>query len=130
MVVAIFDSGNFFSIQAFFLSVLSFLNKLKGVDPGAEGLQQTSDGKKKIINLVDATGSGDVELTGSHEAQNGELVGLTGRTLKLGEWKNPSGKYRLGMKRGYDIFPKELTSRLKKERKAELQKFHQERKNA
>jgi tripeptidyl-peptidase-2 len=43
--------------------------------------------------------------------------GLSGRKLLLGNWDNPSRTYRLGIKRAYEFFPKELVTRLKKERK-------------
>ena len=34
-----------------------------GVDPAIAGLQQTPDGRPKIVNLIDATGDGDVAMT-------------------------------------------------------------------
>ncbi|WP_437187905.1 S8 family serine peptidase [Planctomicrobium sp. SH668] len=99
-----------------------------GVDPAAPGLQTTPQGELKILDLVDATGDGDVAMTPNHEAVDGELKGLTGRSLKVGaDFKNPSGNYFLGMKAGYDIFPEELVSRLKKERKDEITRTQQGR---
>lgn len=41
--------------------------------------------------------------------------GLTGRILKINkEWKNRDGKWYIGVKRGYEIFPDSLITRLKK----------------
>ena len=71
-----------------------------------------------MIEVVDATGSGDIDTSYEVEVANGVLLGLSGRTLHVGEtWQNPSGKYRLGLKRGFDLFPKPLVQRLKDERK-------------
>ncbi|KAF9580814.1 tripeptidyl-peptidase II Tpp2, partial [Lunasporangiospora selenospora] len=101
-----------------------------GVDPGAAGLQLTSDGKPKIIDIVDCSGSGDIPTTTIVKPTEDEdgypvVTGLSGRKLKLGkDWKNPSGEYRLGIKRAYDLFPDELQERIKKERLAEFQKKH------
>ncbi|MCC9607790.1 S8 family serine peptidase [Blastopirellula sp. JC732] len=92
-----------------------------GVDPGAVGLQKTPDGRPKIIDMVDASGSGDVDTSTVRKPnEEGILEGLTGRQLTIPKkWKCPSGEYHVGMKRGYDLFPGGLVSRLKTERKKE-----------
>ncbi|KAG0030452.1 tripeptidyl-peptidase II Tpp2 [Podila clonocystis] len=101
-----------------------------GVDPGAAGLQVTSDGKPKIVDIVDCSGSGDIPTTTIVKpTENDEgvpvITGLSGRKLHLSkDWKNPSGEYRLGIKRAYDLFPEDLQDRIKAERLAEFQKKH------
>ncbi len=85
-----------------------------GVDPGAVGLASTPDGQPKILDLIDGTGDGDVQLGDPVKPKDNTLAGLTGRTLKLDpKWTNPKATYRLGWKRGYDFFPPELVSQLK-----------------
>jgi len=94
-----------------------------GVDPGAAGLQTTPDGRPKIVDVIDATGSGDVLLSKEQKAKDGVLEGLTGRKLRIGKnWHNPKGTYRLGIKAGYDLFPSSLVRRLKTQRREKFQK--------
>ena len=89
-----------------------------GIDPGAEGLLRTPDGRPKIVDVVDATGSGDVATTCMVKAEEGTITGLTGRVLTVGkDWQNPTGNLHLGMKAGWELFPSSLTSRLKKDRR-------------
>ncbi|KAI8969157.1 hypothetical protein BDF20DRAFT_826714 [Mycotypha africana] len=93
-----------------------------GVDPGAAGMQVTTDGKPKIIDIVDCTGGGDVDTSKVVKAkvEDGKKVieGLSGRKLILGDdWKNPSDEYHIGLKRAYELFPEELAARIKKERR-------------
>ena len=97
-----------------------------GVDPGAAGLQTTSDGKRKIIDIIDCNGSGDVVFAkppikvehradGSWDTSN--FKGLSGRTLLISkDWKCPTGEFYLGLKKAFDFYPKPLVSRLKTER--------------
>ncbi|KAJ1618286.1 hypothetical protein T492DRAFT_916989 [Pavlovales sp. CCMP2436] len=92
-----------------------------GVDPGAPGLLTTSDGRPKIIDLVDCTGSGDVDT--SHLAEpsaGGMLNGLSGRALALPPGWPPSkdGKYRLGLKEARKL-DEELRARIAALDKAE-----------
>ncbi|RMF86238.1 MAG: hypothetical protein D6744_00060, partial [Planctomycetota bacterium] len=89
-----------------------------GVDPGAPGLQITSDGKPKIVDMVDASGSGDVETSTIRRAEDGAFVGLTGRTLHVPDsWSNPSGEYHIGVKRAYEVYAGWLVHRLKTKRR-------------
>ncbi|CAO0794467.1 unnamed protein product [Mucor circinelloides] len=92
-----------------------------GVDPGAAGMQVTTDGKPKMIDIVDCTGGGDVETSKvvKPTTEDGKKVieGLSGRKLILGDWKNPSDEYRIGLKRAYELFPNDLCSRIKAERR-------------
>ncbi len=90
-----------------------------GVDPGAIGMQRTPDGRPKVLDLVDATGAGDVDTsTRATTISPACIKGLSGRALHVGAWDNPSGEYKLGLAKGYVLFPKSLVKRLRRERKA------------
>ncbi|KAL7749119.1 hypothetical protein RI367_005524 [Sorochytrium milnesiophthora] len=106
-----------------------------GVDPGAPGLAVTTDGKPKIVDIVDCTGSGDVSMSAAVKSkltkddatgENVQIVnGLSGRRLVLNpEWKNPSGEYRLGVKRAFELFPGPVLSRVKELRKEKFMTEH------
>ena len=89
-----------------------------GVDPGAPGLQVTSDGKPKIVDMVDASGSGDVETTVIRKATDGEFEGMTGRTIPIpAAWNNPTGEFHVGIKRAFELYPGGLVRRLKAKRR-------------
>lgn len=89
-----------------------------GVDPGAKGLQVTTDGKTKVIGRFDCSGAGDVDTSTVVQAKNGEITGLSGRVLKIPQhWKNPSGNYHIGIKHARELYPRVLVDRITKERK-------------
>ena len=52
-------------------------------DVGVSFFQETVDGRPKIIDIYDATGSGDVDTSTIVETKDGEITGLTGRNLKV-----------------------------------------------
>ncbi|KAG6611998.1 Tripeptidyl-peptidase 2 [Phytophthora cinnamomi] len=90
-----------------------------GVDPGALGLQSTPDGRPKIVDIVDATGAGDVDTSAVLEAQDGTLTLSDGRVLTLDAQWPPSqdGKFHVGRVAGFHLFPAPLVARLRTERR-------------
>ncbi|KAL5069857.1 hypothetical protein RYX36_020744 [Vicia faba] len=99
-----------------------------GVDPAAAGLQVTSDGKPKILDILDCTGSGDIDTSKVEKADaDGCISGASGASLAINtSWKNPSGEWHVGYKLVYELFTEKLTSRLKKERKKKWDEKNQE----
>ena len=91
-----------------------------GVDPKAVGLNyKTTTGLPKVIDIIDCSGSGDVVMS-AEKALNadGTLTGIGNRKIIINpDWKNPTGLYRVGLKRAYDLYPKSLKSRVQEERK-------------
>lgn len=92
-----------------------------GVDPGAAGLTTTTDGKRKIVDLVDCTGAGDVDMT-THitlDPNQTTIVALSGRTLRISKAirdQNPTRQYHLGVKHSSLLFPSSLASRFNEKR--------------
>ncbi len=85
-----------------------------GVDPAAAGLAVTTTGERKIVDILDASGSGDVVTTTKRKPEaGGQLLGLSGRKLTLPDGvKNPSGEYRLGLKPASELFYTEVLKRV------------------
>ncbi|PAW69064.1 MAG: hypothetical protein B9S34_00015 [Opitutia bacterium Tous-C1TDCM] len=91
-----------------------------GVDPAAAGLSVTSTGQRKLVDILDASGSGDVPTTVKRKpGADGKLAGLSGRSLVLPAGvTNPSGEYRLGLKPASELFYGDVLKRLNDRRAA------------
>lgn len=86
---------------------------------GAAGLEKTSDGKVKVIEVRDCSGSGDVDTTTTTTGKDIdettiEIQGVTGRKLLVSKQTcdNPSGTWHIGAKPIYEFFPSGLVKRL------------------
>lgn len=77
-----------------------------GVDPAAPGLATTTTGERKVLDIIDASGSGDVDTRTRRKPEaDGRLLGLSGRRLTLPEGLvNPGGEFRLGLKPAAELF--------------------------
>ncbi|CAJ0953450.1 unnamed protein product, partial [Mesorhabditis belari] len=91
-----------------------------GVDPKLEGMQVTTTGEPKLVNIFDCSGAGDVDCSHQVASKDGiDVVGLTGRTLNVAAIKNlnnPSGKFYLGVKPIHELYLKGLKATMDKER--------------
>jgi tripeptidyl-peptidase II len=98
-----------------------------GVDPGAAGLQLTSTGERKIVDVIDGSGSGDVDTSKKAKlSADGTLKGLTGRTLTLPAGVvNPTGDFHLGWMRGEQVLGRPALARSKEERTRRWQQSQQ-----
>jgi tripeptidyl-peptidase-2 len=102
------------------------------VDPGAIGLQTTSTGLPKVIDIIDCSGSGDVSMSPPISAKDHKLTTADGRVLTINPaWKNPTGLWRIGVKRASELYPRGLKERVLEERKkiflkkqSEVKYFH------
>jgi tripeptidyl-peptidase II len=101
------------------------------VDPGAPGMQVTTTGERKIVDIIDASGAGDVDISTTVEAdKNGYLKGLTGRTLLLPkDIQNPDGVFHIGVKYGKELFHEDAWGRVTAWRKSQLKSRIQEAKS-
>lgn len=98
-----------------------------GVDPGAIGLQKTSTGLPKVIDIIDCSGSGDVLMSAPVTAVDFKLTTADGRVLSVNpEWINPTGLWRHGIKRAFELYPRGLKERVLDERKKSFMKRQNE----
>jgi len=90
-----------------------------GVDPGASGLQRLPSGERKLVDLIDCSGAGDVDTsTVVQPAEDRSIQGLTGRKLKIPQaWNNPSNDYHIGVKSAYSLMTTGVAKRVQKELK-------------
>lgn len=89
-------------------------------DSCGSSLQTTSEGKPKIVDIVDGTGSGDIDTSKIVEAaaDGVTLQALHGVSLAINpEWKNPSGTWRVGSKPVFELYPGGCKARMAYKRK-------------
>ena len=97
-----------------------------GVDPGAPGLKTTSQGLPKVIDILDATGSGDVDTSviGTLN-EDSQVEGLSGRRLQLDPaWIEPNQVIHLGIVNGFDLFPDYVVDNYRKHAREQMLKIN------
>lgn len=101
-----------------------------GCDLRAAGLNgTTSDGvTPKYIDFLDCTGDGDILMDKSIDfdyTTNQTVKGVLGRNITLGAWAKDITKLKQGAVRLYDLLPRSVERRVKRERKEAFVAKHQ-----
>ena len=80
-----------------------------GCDPLAEGLRTTPSGKPKIVNVLDASGAGDIDTSKIVKSDdNGIITGVSGRKFDVTSLKNPTGEFHIGLFYNYNVYTKHI----------------------
>lgn len=92
-----------------------------GVDPSLPGMQVTTTGERKMFDVIDCSGAGDVDTSTTRSVKDGTIEGLTGRKLTIPEkWTCPTGQYHIGIKPIFELYTKGVKTRVISERKEEV----------
>ena len=105
-----------------------------GVDPNAHGLQvsmlswftvsaefvltqKTTEEKAKLLDIIDATGSGDVDTSciRKTDVSKGRMIkSLNEQLIHIpDDWCNPTGEWHVGLKNESELFPEVVKARAK-----------------
>ena len=94
-----------------------------GVDPGAMGMQRTRPTPPQGARSCrrDEARGMSTRARAQRPVAPACVEGLSGRKLHLGAWDNPSGNYKLGLAKGYSLFPKSLVKQRERKARWDLQ---------
>lgn len=92
-----------------------------GVDPSLPGMQVTTTGERKMFDVIDCSGAGDVDTSATRTVKDKIIEGLSGRKLTIPDkWNNPTGVYHVGLKPIFELYTKGVKTRVVSERKEDV----------
>lgn len=92
-----------------------------GVDPSLPGMQVTTTGERKMLDVIDCSGAGDVDTSTTRTIKDKVIEGLSGRKLTIPDkWSCPTGVFHVGLKPIFELYTKGVKSRVISERKEDV----------